>query len=566
MPTLKLSRLSMFGITITYQTPLCVITEILDSHGISYSKTLLNDYNYLNQCLQTLNKTIVPEITIPLSKPNEYPLVARFINKCETFTYSSLCKALNFMINHSTVELNPDNLITGLPTKYCPFNISNCMLYTRCLTKGMKTFINTSTEDMRNFLITGLKSRSAILSNIIANLDFLDDNQLVQISISIPYQLGINKQINKVNLPCVTKLDKNSIPTDSDTAIALAILNYDIDLTTCRDPISVYNMLSGLPHLKLHFNPYIPRQYYKSDVLYRLCQINCIDRSGMNTADIYEALQTFSLVDSFHTVKAYDLIKPHKSAIIQQDLSDIIDRNSIVRYGNYSSKNNQFFTIDELTSLFNHNRNFSNINGATFSPESISKIEKICLEHKYSKCLDSILEVRLFTATVEGKEKDLLETYRDRKDQKDRKDQRLLIEECLNSLMDLSMYMRGWLGKPHQLPLGDNRPSSTNADNINLLVCQEIIRFDKLNAQLTNLISSLPLLTYTSGKFHASTEINNGLTIGQRIDIVKQGNNTNNMASCIRLSSNWLLSSAYKYLTVIGKRPSFYIHKVVSIA
>src|SRR5438093_207691 len=66
------------------------------------------------------------------------------------------------------------------------------------------------------------------------------------------------------------------------------------------------------------------------------------------------------------------------------------------------------------------------------------------------------------------------------------------------------------------------------------------------------LIINLPLVIYRDGAYQTSNEARNGYTIGERVNIVKKGNSTGNTASCIRLSSNWICSTAHKYIVSLG--------------
>jgi hypothetical protein len=63
--------------------------------------------------------------------------------------------------------------------------------------------------------------------------------------------------------------------------------------------------------------------------------------------------------------------------------------------------------------------------------------------------------------------------------------------------------------------------------------------------------------------YDVSHDENDGLTIGDRIDIIE---NNESVYSCIRVSSNWLISSSYFYLDQIGIPLAYDITKLRRIA
>ena len=56
-----------------------------------------------------------------------------------------------------------------------------------------------------------------------------------------------------------------------------------------------------------------------------------------------------------------------------------------------------------------------------------------------------------------------------------------------------------------------------------------------------------------------------GLTIGQRLDIVKMGNTSNRVSACIRLTSNCFGASIHRYMELLHIDPKFDIRDLRSI-
>lgn len=61
---------------------------------------------------------------------------------------------------------------------------------------------------------------------------------------------------------------------------------------------------------------------------------------------------------------------------------------------------------------------------------------------------------------------------------------------------------------------------------------------------------TLPLLKYRDGQFTAETNPEAGLTIRDRIELVKLGND-NLIVSCIRLTSNIIGATYYRYSKIL---------------
>ena len=79
------------------------------------------------------------------------------------------------------------------------------------------------------------------------------------------------------------------------------------------------------------------------------------------------------------------------------------------------------------------------------------------------------------------------------------------------------------------------------------------------------MILGLPLLHYR-GEYIAASEHSMGLTITDRIRIVREGDSSNNVNSCIRLTSNWFATTAHRYMQVVGMPQPFNIEHLRSIS
>jgi hypothetical protein len=148
-------------------------------------------------------------------------------------------------------------------------------------------------------------------------------------------------------------------------------------------------------------------------------------------------------------------------------------------------------------------------------------------------------------------------------------------------LLNLGMYMRGWKvsqsteKSPHPFPLSslDTIVEPERQAEVDLNVTAAIAEYEKSIDEITNsevrrLVRSAPLLRLisrggsggTTGllpHFGATVNVEQGFTIEDRVGIVKDGVE-GSLFSCMRMSSNLLVASAYYYLiTSLGHDPGF---------
>lgn len=153
-----------------------------------------------------------------------------------------------------------------------------------------------------------------------------------------------------------------------------------------------------------------------------------------------------------------------------------------------------------------------------------------------------------------------------------------LIEKSLRSLLEAGMCMRGWKVSTSEdfypiksadtvTPVGKQHLVDNECNNA-LHIYKESL--DKCSKKLQNKLKNLPLvcvqITNDKCDFKKSIHENDGVSVWDRYNIVLEGNKTNNMSSCIRMSSNWFVSSAYYYMVAIGLDKPFNIADLSKIS
>lgn len=228
-------------------------------------------------------------------------------------------------------------------------------------------------------------------------------------------------------------------------------------------------------------------------------------------------------------------------------------------------------TYEELTDLFNNNRNFTNPfeDNSTFSSEAIRKLKRLAAENPSDPedifnarmgLRNAISEVEIYLSNTDNKSREFLNAYK-----KCSMKEKVMVKECLTRLLDMAMFMRGWKGPPHPYTVSGSIVTPREQIQVDINVTQSMAQFQQSCYELEDIghmIITMPIVKYRDGKYYPSSSDRDGFTIGQRLEIVKDGRKSTNMASCIRMSSNWFASSAYKYLTLIGYKPNFDIQNL----
>lgn len=126
-----------------------------------------------------------------------------------------------------------------------------------------------------------------------------------------------------------------------------------------------------------------------------------------------------------------------------------------------------------------------------------------------------------------------------------------------DKLLDIAMFMRGWTkGESHPLASID----TSNSVNETILM-EKLFKFNQDCSSKYKILSSLPLFIYRS-EFILSNNADVGYTIAEKIESILRNASTN---ACIRMSSNWLASTAWYYLNEFFDEKPFDIDRLSEI-
>lgn len=130
----------------------------------------------------------------------------------------------------------------------------------------------------------------------------------------------------------------------------------------------------------------------------------------------------------------------------------------------------------------------------------------------------------------------------------------------------VAMNMRGWLGVgPYPIKYAPVDKQGI----VDIRVSESISKFE-ISCQKLGSIGDqflrLPIFKYKNEIYSKSRDTNDGYTILDRLNIVKYGDDTDDVASCIRITSNWFSSSIHRYMTILEINPGFDIKALASIS
>lgn len=450
----------------------------------------------------------------------------------------------------------------------------------------MFSFSSYSSDDIDNYL-----DEENDIDSLSGNIDEepLEQNPLFSINSTSAITYGKLQDVYEL-FTDQTYVLQRIIPVTPAEAICLAAINFEFDLTTAKDPIREYKVLVTDPigyiprdemmfhhyninpyliRLDIHFNPLLPPELYDESCINRLAKFEGYTDADFREENPYSLLQTAFCSNSFHEGK-HKLLKNEDT--LEGERIDELPSNLVVCFGQLD-QGVYAFRYRELEKIFRLERCFKNpIDNSIFSDNLIRKLKNICsLIHPgelliYFTERTTLLNTINYVELINTKEYEKLREFHDIFHTLN-EHQKNSVRVCVSMLMDMGFYMRGWNGVD-QYPVEYCPVENQNEVDVN--VTQAIASFEtkcnELNSllddvDLGHILLNLPLFKYSNGYYIISNNLMEGITIGQRIYIVKEGENAD-ISSCIRLSSNWICCTAYRIMQTLGIIPQFDIEKL----
>jgi hypothetical protein len=390
-------------------------------------------------------------------------------------------------------------------------------------------------------------------------------------------------------------------PRNNIEAIMLAALNYQINLLRIPNPMIEYNIItrfdianfpSGRKAIKIYrsnpfmfdlntvFDPNLPAELYSNNQLRALATFEGIPiNSDTNSSHIYEQLQLAYVSETFYPgCYAADPCNPDpqfssETAFIGESIEDI-PNNQIISFG-IRSEYMASVTFDEMVGMIRKNKALWNeipkpggiLRSEPLSSSAVKKIKNICnlqgINREKSRELLNEIEI------IENRIRTLGESMINFSiiyESLDTRTKQMCIR-AIHHLFELAMYMRNWDGTPGVYPIATT-PPIVNQYEIDLRVTQKLAVFEnhiRGMGVIGEHFMNLPIYKYETGVFVPSREHYNGFTLKDRIALVKNGDETDNVSSCIRLSSNYFAASSIVYSRELQQPDLFNISLLTNI-
>ena len=496
--------------------PSCVILEIINSYTEMIPENI-SISAYITR-INILSKTII----ISPYSDSDYRILARFLNpSCHwnidklllVFDFFQKCKNLNF---RNKIPISSSTKI-GLPSPDNPFSLSPCILYMMCKDIGCTT---TNNFEIMDLYITYYQRWYSLKS---LNSRIFDDNIYQQIDFN-----GVDDPKSEFQFVISNKYCGNNL-------LILYRLS-DINIS---------------PYLFEYFNPEIHFDLYSKKSLNILAKNEGLTSLSSNKLDIYNQLksQQSTFIHGKQTC-----IKQIETYCSLENVDEIL-YDDCVCYGR-QGEIFSVYTYGELKDIFLKLRRFCIVNDHGYIDleiNQISKLRRICKKHGKTELIKVINEIRSFLNFQFEKCHyiyKLIESAENRKN----------VESCLLRLHELSMYMRGWKDG-EKFPPGEL--DDTELIDIDVRVTIGFIRYyEQIEKSGEYGIGKLPLMRYENKTWRIATLVEEGLTIEERCIIIKTSNDMN---SCIRISSNWLASTAWYYMYMIGMEVPYLIEDLKTL-
>lgn len=568
---ITLNRLNITG-PLDDSTPLIVIEEILDAHDFGYDKRKLSSRKYVNSLIDNISGS--RKITINRNDPSDFPFIATFINPDVKWSEQKLHEAFDFLIGFIDNDYIPHDFSPGIQTPNNLYSLNACVLYklsrSRNLLLTRKTTMTEMCDMLKLFsrdhseLITVLRNKIPKMSkNTIINMySFVEDK-----SPEFPTDIiSTESLINAYNEIGNSKIERIN-PVSNNEAVVLAALINKIDISSAVCPYTEYMCLkfnSGFSSfhsvyclnpvmfdLEKTFNPLLPENLYSMNQIHNFCKMEGISVS-------FDELQIKSLCKTWYPGYFFNCELITK---IELDLLTSLKNEEFVCYG-IRDISLVPYKWTELISLFKQGNKLNGCDGIPL--ESITKLKNLSIEMGKDELYNLICEIEFEKSKIDSVVKNMNKNYL-----MCGCENQLLVQEILRSIFNLGMFMRGWDGISNYPVEETIIPDQTIVEN-NIaeefrVLYSKMEILGKMDLKMKEIITKLPLGRDNCGEFQVNDDPAHGLTIFERLEMVMKGEKISTINTCIRLSSNWIVPSAYYYLKAIGKTPKFIIGNLIDV-
>jgi len=582
--TFLVKRTNITGTLDEHSTPIEVIKQCMSAHGLEPVLERLEDVSdvrYRRKCIQKL-MTINP---LMIKDPRR---AARYVNASTSFTCErTLMGCVEFLHQWETKE-STDIDHYGPITEQSPNSLDCTILYRLCRRRGLQTHPTTTTETMFRMLAFHSNVPNHVLQDYL--VDRLQTMTATELLNNFGSLLPNTQEDFKKGPLCQHYLKTREIPTDplglyfpstDHEAVVMAAKMYKLNISRSSIPKMEYALLfkqgtesRSFPidsklqeaiardpyalRLDQRFDPELPEGLYNPEHVRKMATEEGWTPEEGNP---YEYLKLVHQRDSFFAFGKGPMCNVQPSnpeLIVERDEVASKDPMDLVLFGNrYDPSGCTAISWAELIMTFDNYREFRNVfttqEKALFEPYMIRKLvilaRKPCIDQTVAdrrKRLVAVVEkIRLETKTRMTYLNGIRDTLNTNQGYKDH------FQTALNTLYRMSLVMRS-LSMTEPFPENGRDgelDSETTQVNVSIMAVRLQETLDDVDPWVRDVFLNLPLVIYypTESKFSTSETSFEGHTIGGRLKIIHAGENTTAISSCLRLSSNWFLSTVYYY-------------------
>lgn len=604
-------QLNWLNITtpLTIDTPLCVLQDVAEAHNVCFELT-----DTPESLLQAIHHA--PTITVNINSMTaaDFSTAAIFVNQHCTWKRGAIRLALSWIHDfardiksygeHYRVQGRCGPIIPD-----CIQSLNSCMLYRICLEHKLIMYSHTTEAELIHMVQLVQHESVKIKDALVTHITQLPRALLVELAthlhVSVPIPPPDTCTVMSLPQPCVMEysnmetmypvfnnlaaLRKLIIPTRDMGAVALGAISMRQDFSYATDPIKTYlevknqqpitdnwyrlwlRLNPDMFNLTKTFNPLLPAAYYEALTLNQLAHQAGYSKYDLERDSSYNLLQTAYLTETFYAglrpglYQERTVINRHRLTKVvngQIVLSPKLQRN-LVSYG-HPGTTFKCYTLDELNASFRSTKDFSNCGeaGMVFDSIAIVKLQRIALMWEH-RDLVGVIEDILHFKGYDVNTQEFIVWYRDATPAHQEQ-----VVQLLRLILQMGMYMRGWTGAgPYPLekaPLNIQAP-----DEVMIAVTDQYRAYDLLckgcAPEVVTQVQNLPLVRRNDTQYRLSDSDFDGLTVGRRIEIARDGDTQTNMAGCIRLTSNWLCASMHRYLIIVGEPAPFELYKLAVV-
>lgn len=599
-----LNRLKFTG-KLNENTPRCVVLEILQAHSICIYKSIDTISEHIKE-IERIENYRTDSFDEPL-KSTDLRKLATFVNfNCSSWTKTSLVKAYTHMCNFD--RKNIAGIIFGQKTNEQIYNYNACMMYVLCKEYSIDTYWNMTQEQM----IVSLKKLSLSLSSLRSQLETyvlqMDKSIIINVlnkfkTSSLSENIVNDAEQKPMDFPPLIELDLINIsqsytkisasnyalqfvtPKCHSDAVILAALVYSVNLSDVKNPYLEYFALreSGSKMLYTPVDSEFREIYttnisfFDLDILYEpslscmydidrlkhMCFLEGYTVNHLNGHSYEDLLQKTRV--SFNVYPGKNGYKKEEDTPIMLESIKDLSNSECITFGKLETKELTTFSVKEIIQLFNSERVFKN-------PLDMKQILEERVVNKISSYAEKIHSIELLTA-IENVKKWQIYTTDVTTKLRDVYNSNLYIKEMLYKILDAGMYMRGWKISSENYPLNETETITLENNqqvetNVNTSINDIFELMEKYPLDIQDELFNLPLMRYMDleKEFIVSPDKDDGKSIFERLDFVRQGFIHKNMKSCIRVSSNIILSSIYYYICALNLPEPFNISELQIIS